>query len=116
MTSRTAGSLRDKVALQRRGEDANGDRLGPWETVVDRSAEIINLRGGEPVMAQRLQGEQPVVIAVYACSVTRQIDNSWRAINARTQQVYDIASAPESEDRVWIEMLATAKAGEVSDG
>lgn len=116
MAARRAGAARAKVTLQRRGEDANGDRLGPWEDVADRSAEIVYLRGGEGVVAQRLQGEQPVVVAVRSCAVTRQIDNAWRAINTRSRQIYDIASAAPSDDAAWIEMLATAKSGDVADG
>jgi hypothetical protein len=115
---RRAGDLIDRVMLQRRGLDDNGDLLGPWENVPSAAedqawaAQIIRLKGGEPVMAQRLQGVQPAVIAVRANLVTRQADNSWRAIDKRTGQVHEFTDVSESGDRVWIEILATAKAGD----
>lgn len=120
--ARSSRKLTFRVLLQRRGEDANGDLLGPFATVASDdddcgwSAQITNLRGGEAVMAQRLQGSQPVIIGVRASSVTRQIDNAWRAIDARSRQIYDITNATLSEDRVWIDILATGKVGEVLNG
>ena len=120
MAKRGSRDLTDRVALQRRGLDDNGDQLGPWETVPSDAddqawaAQIIRLKGGEPVMAQRLQGVQPAVIAVRANPVTRQADNSWRAIDKRTGQVHEFTSASETDDRAWIEILTTAKAGELA--
>lgn len=109
--ARGAGALRDRVALQRRSLDANSDPLGPWATVEVRRAEIINLRGGEGVQAQRLQGLQPVVVAVRADTLTRSVDTAWRAVNERTAQVYDITSVTETNDRAWVEILGVAKSG-----
>lgn len=113
MANRGAGNLRSKVMFQRRTEDANGDLLGPFEDVSARAAEIIYLRGGEPVMAQRLQGVQPAVVAVYADSVTRTVTNAWRLIDSNTGQIHEITAPPTiTPDRRWVEILTTAKAGE----
>lgn len=117
MANRGAGNLRNKIILQRRTADANGDLLGPFEDVITRRAEIIYLRGGEPVMAQRLQGVQPAVVAVYADSVTRTVTNAWRLIDDRTKQIHEITAPPTmTADRQWVEILTTARAGEVADG
>jgi len=119
-TQRHAGDLKERVILQRRALDNNGDRLGPWETVSSGAADqgwaaqILRLKGGEPVMAQRLQGVQPALIAVRSGTTTRQVDNAWRAIEKRTGQIHDITSAIETPDRAWVEILTTAKAGEIA--
>jgi head-tail adaptor len=120
--ARSAGSLRSRVMLQQRRLDDNGDRLGDWETVSSGAtdhawwAEILALRGGEPVMAQRLQGVQPVIIAVRANPTTRAIDNAYRVIGVPDRQVYDITAATLTMDRAWVEILATGKLGDRLDG
>lgn len=116
--NRSAGRLKTRLVLQQRGLDDNGDRLGPWVTVpsdaADRAwaAQIIPLKGGEPVMAQRLQGVQPAIIVLRACKATRAADNAWRGVDKHTGQVHEFTDASETADRAWIEILATAKAGE----
>lgn len=77
-----------RVQFQQQGPDANGDDLGGWVDVIDRQAKITplkltNVRGAEPVIAQRLLGEQPVVITVRRDRVTRGIDNTFRAYDLR---------------------------------
>ena len=118
MAKRGSRDLKDRVLLQQRGVDDNGDRLGDWETVPSSAsdtawaAQIIRLRGGETVMAQRLQGAQPVIIGLRASSVTRAVDSAWRAVDALTRQVYEIADASEDDARQWIDVLAKAQAGD----
>ena len=110
---RSAAALTNRVRLQRRPDDANGDPLGPFADVATRRAEIVYLRGGEPVMEQRLQGVQPAVVAVYADSVTRTITNAWRLVDDRTGQVHEITAPPTvTTDRRWVEILTTARAGD----
>ena len=119
MAKRGARTLKDRVALQKRGLDDNGDPLGPWATVPSEAedgawaVQIIWLRGGESVMAQRLQGVQPAVVVLRASAVTRSADTSWRAIDKRTGQVHEFTAGTETADRAWVEMLTTAKAGEL---
>lgn len=119
----TAGSRRERISLQRRALDQNGDPLGPWVEQAQCAAELRNLRGGEQVMGQRLQGVQPVLLTVLASQVSRLADNGWRAVNTRSRQIYDITSAVLSDDRGEVVMTATAKAaaltregGDLTDG
>jgi hypothetical protein len=118
MAKRSSRILKDRVLFQQRGLDDNGDRLGPWQAVRSEAedgawaAQIIRLKGGEPVMAQRLQGVQPAIVVVRASTVTRAVDNAWRAIDKRTGQIHEFTDASETGDRVWIEILTTAKAGD----
>lgn len=119
MSSRLTGKMRERVFFQKRGPDDNGDPLGDWETVASEgsdgawSAEIIRLRGGEAVQAQRLQGLQPVIIGVRPCGVTRQLDNAWRAVDARSGQIFEITNSNLDDTRTWVEVLATATAGDI---
>lgn len=112
-TSHQAGELIHRVTLQHRASDANGDPLGDWETVFQRRVKLVNLRGGEGVMQQRIQGNQPVLLVVRACSETRSVDNSFRAINHQSRQIYDLSAATETPDRAWVEILGVAKSGDL---
>lgn len=115
-TQHRAGELRDRVTVQRRAVDANGDRLGDWEVKFSRATKILNLRGGEGTLQQRIQGNQPVLLVVRADPDTRPIDNSFRAINHRTMQIYDLSAASETQGRAWVEILGVAAAGNLFDG
>lgn len=106
-----AGDLRDRYRLERRAVDDNGDRRGPWESAGERWARTTWLRGGEGVLAQRLEGTQPVAITVRDDSVTRQVTNAWRAV-ARDGRVFDVTSASPARERGFIDLLAVLKAGE----
>lgn len=105
-----AGDLRERIVFSERGIDTNGDAgLGPWEPRFTVSAQMIYLRGGEPVMAQRLQGVQPVAFAIRDSSQARKITTAWRATHVRTGQDFNITSvAPSSKDRGFIDILAQA--------
>ena len=111
---RSAGSLNHRVELQQRALDANEERMGPWEKKGERWSELTNLLGSEPVMAQRLQGVQPAVVAMRADELTRTIDNSWRLVDVNGRQVREIASATLTKDRAWVEVLTKAAIGDVA--
>ncbi len=114
MTS--AGALRERVRFEQRAEDANGERLGGWVDEFTVPAEILYLRGGDPVMAQRLQGVQPVIIRVRFEARTQAVTSAWRAVDARSRQIFEFTNTPPSVDRAWIEMLATGKSGDLTSG
>lgn len=106
-----ASDLRERVRFERRGLDANGDRLGPWdpETAFDVACGITWLRRGETVLQGRLQGQSPAVLTVWSSAATRAVDNTWRALDLRTSRVFDLTSPGEpSTDRGFIDFLATA--------
>lgn len=102
-----AGDLRDRLSFQKRAADANGDPLGAWTDQFTVSAQIVWLRGSEPVLQQRLEGKQPVAFVVRTSSQARQIDTSWRAVNARnTDQVFNITAVSPNKDRGFLDILA----------
>lgn len=105
------GKLRDRILLQQRTADGYGDPAGPWPPIdggTAMRADVVPLRGGESVMGQRLQGKQPVIISVRRCALTLSIDNAWRAVNARTGAIYDIASVAPAEDLGLVDILAVS--------
>lgn len=102
-----AGALRDRYTFQKRGPDANGDPLGDWADQFTISAGTIYLKGSEPVMEQRLQGVQPVVLTVRDETRTRLITTAWRAVNARdTSLKYDIKGNSPAKDTGFRDVLA----------
>jgi head-tail adaptor len=104
---RTAGDLFHRFAFDERVEADRGDgvKVGAWEERFQRRAGIAHLRGGESVMAARLQGSHTQVVFVRTCSQTRQIDTAWRIRDVRTGEVFNIRDITPSDDRQWIDVL-----------
>ena len=108
----SAGKLTERVTIARRIEmnpDAPndyGNTVADWADEGTVSAEFVFLRGGEAVIAGRLQGRQPVVIRVRASALTRSVAPDWRVTDVRTGTVYAIRSVTETADRAAVEMLA----------
>lgn len=110
MTS--AGDLSRRVTFQKRGPDENQDPLGDWVDVYTCAAKVVSVKGGETVQAQRLAGNQPAVIVVRRCGDTRDIDNAYRAVDARdlargVLTAWDVASAIWNEKDNMMEFFAT---------
>lgn len=107
------GQLDRRVTFQQRAAGTNGVRDGDWQTVVTRDARIQPLKGGETVQAARMAGRQPVIITVRRDSLTKTIDNAWRAIDARDATlVWDVSSKIVTEDLVWVEVQAVQRLGD----
>lgn len=65
------------------------------------------LRGGENVIAARLEGRQPVIAQVRATSQTRQVDPDWRMRDIDTGDVYAVRAVSEADgDRRFLDVLA----------
>lgn len=103
-----ASELRDRYRFDQRGEDANGDRLGAFEPGFTVWTRTTWLRGGEGVLAQRLEGKQPVILTVRATAQTREITNGFRAVDARTDVEFNITSVSPAKDPGFLDILAIA--------
>lgn len=117
----SAGRLTERIRFERRGLDANGDALGEFAELFSMAACIVNLRGGEAVMAQRLENKQTVVITVRNCAQVRGLTTADRAVDARTGQPYDIADINPrglvaAEQRAWRDILGVSLAGGTPGG
>jgi head-tail adaptor len=109
-----AGKLKNRITLAKREminpDEPNdyGNTVGAWVDQGTVWAGFIYLRGGEAVMAGRLQGRQPVVIRVRSSSIARQVEADWQVTDARTGTVFAVRSVnPDPEgDGAWVDLLA----------
>lgn len=105
-----AGQLTKRVTLLEPVKGLDADRQ-PILTYGDRGTVWCNvmwLRGGESVMAARLQSRSPAIITVRASSLTRQITSEWK-LRIRGRD-FDAKEDPrETQDRAFLELLAEAK-------
>ncbi|WP_336968336.1 head-tail adaptor protein [Brevundimonas aurantiaca] len=104
----SAGKMRDRIRFDQRALDANQVRLGPWEEGFTVWAETTWLRGGEGVVAQRLEGKQPVAFSIRDSAQARMITTGFRAVDSRTQQVFDVTAASPSREPGFIDVLAVS--------
>lgn len=106
----SAGDLFERVAFDARpsASDGHGNYDGEFVEQFQRRAGFTFLRGGETVMASRLEGRQPVVVLVRSDTSTRQIDTDWRMRDVRTSIVYAVRSIIPSDDRLWLNITVEA--------
>jgi len=107
-----AGALSEIVAFESRAviDDGMGNEIsGDWTERFKANARIQPIKGGESVIADRLQGTQPVVIRVRYEPQTLSANTDWRAQDLRSGVIYQIKSlANMDEKRHYIEFLAIA--------
>lgn len=107
-----AGDLRDRLRFEKRtatADEYGNPVTGEFASQFSRAVQIKPLKGGEEVIASRLQGTQPVVIIARYDSMTRLITPEWRAVDAGDGTVYAIRTAADMDRRhQWIEMMAEA--------
>lgn len=109
----TANALRDRVRLEQREEldDGYGNVYGAWVAKFERDACILLSKGGETVIASRLQSIQPALIIVRFDAVTSTITADWRLIEIRSGTMYNIRTSADMERRGrWWTMLCDAGA------
>lgn len=105
-----AGALSERVTFQRRveQEDEYGNVESGWVDQFDEPCRLQPKLGSEPVLAARLTGVQPFLLVVRSSARTRTVTPAWRAVNARSGAVYNIATAANPDERnAWLEMLVT---------
>jgi head-tail adaptor len=107
----SAGELRESVAFDKiaPAADDGGTVAGAWTEQFRERAGFTVLVGSEPVIQQRLQGVQPVVVKVRSNSNTRLVDASWRIRDVNAGTAYNIrAVTPTSPRREYIDFLCDA--------
>lgn len=107
-----AGELKERLRFESPTpfDDGAGNTTYGWTKEFTLWAKVQPLRGGEQVLADRLQGTQPVVIIVRRQWESLQILPDWRAVDDRSGAVYQIKSPPADMkmDRAYLDMLAEA--------
>jgi len=91
-----AGPLREVLIAQRRveAEDIYGNTQGEWQEQCRFNASVEARRGGEAVLAGRLQGTVAYMITARYSVSAASVQPDWRLVDARSGQVYAI--------RTWI--------------
>ena len=87
-----AGPLREVLIAQRREEvdDGYGNTEGAWEEQCRFSASVEPRRGGEAVIAGRLQGAVTYIVTTRYSVAAAAVQPDWRLVDARSGQVYNI--------------------------
>lgn len=104
-----AGDLREEISLQKSEQvtDPYGNPIGSdWVDQFTAPARIRYLKGGETVIASRLQGTQTLVITLRWQPAVADITTAWRAVNGRDGTIYNIRAVTPDERRAWIDILA----------
>jgi hypothetical protein len=122
MASKSAGQLYHRVAFDERQliSDGEGNVEGEFAQVFECRAGYTFLRGGEAVIAARLEGRQPIVVRVRSSSETRLIRPNWRMrdLNDGSWQdsgetvwsgpIYAVRSIAATPDRMWLDVMVEA--------
>lgn len=99
-TMATAGQLRERVTVQRRSEvsDGAGNYLSDWANLyTSLPARIIPLRGGETVIASKLQGTGIVNIVVRYSSESAAVTTEDRIVHG--SETYNIRYISNEDER-----------------
>lgn len=103
----TAGPQRERIAFDKRDQSSDGG--GGITTAFSEQfvlwASYTHLRGGETVIAGRLEGKHPAIIRVRASVNSRLIGTDWRARDERAGTTYAIRDVTWTPDRKWIDLL-----------
>jgi head-tail adaptor len=102
-----AGKLTERFAFDARQtvNDGYGNEQGEWVTQFTCAAARDFLRGGEGVIAARLQGTQIALITIWANSQSRSVTTDWRARDLRRDETWNIREAKLTNDRGQMELL-----------
>lgn len=110
-----AGRLNQRLQFQSPFEidDGAGNTTQGWQPQFETAAGIQFLRGGETVLAARLEQTAPLIITVRVSTNTRQVTGEWRAIDMRSGTIYQVKENPRhpvdrsgKENRGHFEFLA----------
>lgn len=95
-----AGKLTHRLRFEspQRCGDGFGDTVVVWKDEFTVYAEVFSRMGGESVLAARLTGTQPVEITVRRSGQTQRISADWRAVDARTGEMFALVSPPADPD------------------
>lgn len=103
----TAGQLRYAIRFERRKDapDGYGNTISTWQGEYECRADMTWLRGGENVLAARLQGVRTMALMIRDCVAARAITSDFRAVDKRTGDIFNIRSVSPNENRAYIDVL-----------
>lgn len=106
-----AGLLTERVTLAKRlmanpdAPDDYGNVVAEWVDQGEVAAQFVHLRGGEGVMAGRLEGRHTQVIRVRASALTRQVAPNWRVTDARRGTEFAVRDVTFDPGRAFVDLL-----------
>lgn len=104
-----AGGRFQEFQFQKRlnSSDGYGNTLSSaWTTQFSERVEVLYLRGGEQVMASRLEGRQPAVMTVPTSANARSVTTDWRLVNKDDPtDIWNVRSISPAQNRRDIDML-----------
>lgn len=103
------GALRDLLALEKRIEvsDGAGNTLGEWAEQFRAAARRESLKGGETVMAARLEKRQPYIVTIRGTPESVLLTPDWRAKDVRSGALYNITSVVVRPRGDYVDLLVT---------
>jgi SPP1 family predicted phage head-tail adaptor len=102
-----AGKLTERVSFYLRGEvdDGYGNTVGGWVQQFETAAAYVHLRGGESVIAARLENKHPVVMRIRTSASARQVTTDWNITDKRSGVEYAIHDVTHDVGRAYIDLL-----------
>jgi head-tail adaptor len=89
-------------------EDGYGNFTSGFAEQFQLHGNFTFLRGGETVMASRLQGQKPAIVRIRACHDAERITPDWRMRDVREDVAYNIRSITLAPDRGYFDLLVQA--------
>jgi SPP1 family predicted phage head-tail adaptor len=104
---RGAGALYESVTFQAQGSttDGAGGVLTSFSDVFSCRAAFFHQRGGEGVLAGRLEGRHTIVIRIRSSAVARTVTTDFRVVDKRLGTIYAVRDVTPSDDRLYIDFL-----------
>ncbi len=108
----SAGKRRQLLLMQAHEDavdDGYGNEIGGWVTKFETTAELIPMKGSEPVIAARLTGTQPYVVRIPSCEAAREVGTAWRIVDKRDQRrIFNVTSVADMDQKNrTIDIIAT---------
>ncbi|MEV4606189.1 head-tail adaptor protein [Neorhizobium sp. LMR1-1-1.1] len=99
----SAGKRRQLLLMQRRAlvDDGYGnEQAGDFATVFETPAELIPMKGSEPVIAARLTGTQPYIVRIPSCEAAREVGTTWRIVDKRDpRRIFNVTSVADMDQK-----------------
>lgn len=108
------GALRFLCAFDQLVEapDGYGNQTTVFQEQFQLHGEIVPLRGGEEVMAARLNKQQPAIVRIRQCADSERVTPEWRMRDVRAGEGYNIRSITLATVRGYFDLLVQAGVAE----
>ncbi len=104
MAKPTAGSLRHRLAFDRReeGDDGAGNRRSDWVEQFNCAGDLVPRGGSETVVAARLEGRNVFGVYLRSSIATRALTADWRMRDTRAGTEFAIRAVDAVTDPAWV--------------